>query len=193
MIWATRKLRHYFQSFKVHAISKIDPLKYLFETPSFIEKLARWLVLLTEFDIEYVTKKVVKDRVVAEFVTQNAIKGDNPWDLEFFDENLRAIEIQEWKMYFDGAVNTRGAGLGVVPITLKGEMLSMAKRLDFKMTNNMAEYEACLFGLEAAMVVGAKYLMVYENSMLVIQQAIEEWKVKGERLKPYVNYLRPLV
>ena len=30
IIWATRKLRHYFQSYKIQAVSKIDPLKYLF-------------------------------------------------------------------------------------------------------------------------------------------------------------------
>ena len=30
MIWATRKLRHYFQSYKIQAVSKIDPLRYLF-------------------------------------------------------------------------------------------------------------------------------------------------------------------
>ena len=30
MIWATRKLRYYFQSYKIQAISKIDPLRYLF-------------------------------------------------------------------------------------------------------------------------------------------------------------------
>ncbi|XP_048234388.1 uncharacterized protein LOC125370967 [Ricinus communis] len=69
----------------------------------------------------------------------------------------------------------------------------MAKRLDFKVTNNMAEYEACLFRLEAAVVAGAKHLMVYEDSILVIQQAFEEWEVKEERLKSYVKYLRTLV
>ena len=30
MIWATRKLRYYFQSYKIQAVSKIDPLRYLF-------------------------------------------------------------------------------------------------------------------------------------------------------------------
>ncbi|XP_048232890.1 uncharacterized protein LOC125370640 [Ricinus communis] len=139
MIWAIRKLRHYFQSYKVHAILKIDPLKKLFEAPSLTEKLARWLVLLTKFDIEYITKKVVKG----------------------------VIEIQEWKMYFDGVVNAIGAGLGVVLITLEGEMLPIDKRLDFKVTNNMVEYEAYLFGLEAAVVAGAKHLIVYRDSMLM--------------------------
>ena len=30
MIWATKKLRHYFQSYKIQVVSKIDPLRYLF-------------------------------------------------------------------------------------------------------------------------------------------------------------------
>ena len=34
MIWATKKLRHYFQSYKIQAISKIDPLRYLFQVPA---------------------------------------------------------------------------------------------------------------------------------------------------------------
>eukprot|EP00257_Ricinus_communis_P016925 XP_015575239.1 uncharacterized protein LOC107261313 [Ricinus communis] len=140
----------------ITVISKMDSLNYLFKVPFVTEKLARWLVLLIKFNIEYATKKVVKGRAVADFLSQNAIERDNPWDLEFLDKNLGAIEIQEWKMYFDGAVNARGVGLGVILITLEGEMLPMAKRLDFKVTNNIAEYKACLFGLEAAMVAKAK-------------------------------------
>ena len=52
-------------------------------------------------------------------------------------------------MYFNGTVNSRGAGIGVILILPKGEMIPMAKRLEFKVTNNQAEYEACIFGLEA--------------------------------------------
>ncbi|XP_048229276.1 uncharacterized protein LOC125369915 [Ricinus communis] len=146
-----------------------------------------------EFDIEYITKKVVKDRVVAEFLAQNAIEADDPWDLKFPYKNLGAIEIQELKMYFDRDVNAKGTGLGVVLIMPEGEMLPMAKRLDFKVSNVMAEYEVCLFGLEVAMVAGAKHLMVCGNSMLLIQQALEEWEVKEERLKPYVNCFKTLL
>eukprot|EP00257_Ricinus_communis_P014951 XP_015572750.1 uncharacterized protein LOC107260989 [Ricinus communis] len=93
-------------------------------------------------------------------------------------------------MYFDRAVNTKGAGLGVVMIMTEGEVLPIAKRLVFKVVNNMVEYKVCLFGLEVVMVAGAKHLMVYGDSMLVIQQALEEWKMKEERLKLYINYLK---
>ena len=69
----------------------------------------------------------------------------------------------------------------------------MAKKLDFKVTNNMAVYEACIYGVEAALAVGAKDLLVYRDSLLVISQANEEWEVKEERLKPYHSYLKTLM
>ena len=69
----------------------------------------------------------------------------------------------------------------------------MAKKLDFKVTNNMAEYEACIYGVEAALVARAKDLLVYGDSLLVINQANEEWEVKEKRLKPYNSYLKTLM
>ena len=85
MIWATKKLRHYFQSYKIQAISKIDPLRYLFQVSGLIGKISRWLVLLTEFDIEYIMTKVIKGRAVAEFLALNAVEGEEQWNLEFPD------------------------------------------------------------------------------------------------------------
>ena len=57
----------------------------------------------------------------------------------------------------------------------------------------MAEYEACIYRVEAALAVGAKDLLVYGDSLLVISQANEEWEVKEERLKPYNGYLKTLM
>ena len=78
------------------------------------------------------------------------------------------IECCEWKLYFDGAVNNRGAGLGVILVTPEGKTILMAKKLDFKVTNNMAEYEAYIYGVEAALVAEAKDLLVYGDSLFVI-------------------------
>ena len=94
VIWATKKLRHYFQSYRVQAISKHDPLRYLQQTPSLTGKLARWLVLLTEFDTDYMAKKVVKGRAVADFLAQNPLTDEEEWELEFPDEYLGEIDIQ---------------------------------------------------------------------------------------------------
>jgi hypothetical protein len=60
LVWASKKLRHYMLAYSVVLISRMDPLKYLFEKPALTGKLARWLLLLAEFDIRYVTSEVCK-------------------------------------------------------------------------------------------------------------------------------------
>ena len=77
----------------MQAISKHDPLRYLQQTSPLTGKLARWLVLLTKFDIDYVAKKVVKGRAVAYFLAQNPLIDEEEWELEFPDEYLGAIEV----------------------------------------------------------------------------------------------------
>ncbi|KAL0315211.1 UNVERIFIED_CONTAM: hypothetical protein Scaly_2878300 [Sesamum calycinum] len=64
-----------------------------------------------------VPKKVVKGRAVAEFLAQQPIDDDQEWSLEFPDEHLRSITVQGWRMYFDGASNKAGAGIGVIIVT----------------------------------------------------------------------------
>ena len=64
--------------------------------------MARWLVLLAEFDIDYVARKIVKGRAVADFLAQSPLTDEEEWELEFPDEYLGAIEVQGWKVHFDG-------------------------------------------------------------------------------------------
>ena len=54
-VWATHKLRHYMFVYKVLLIVRMDPLKYLMEKSMQDGKTAKWVLLLSEFDIKYVT------------------------------------------------------------------------------------------------------------------------------------------
>ena len=49
-------------------------------------------------------------------------------------------------MYFDRAVNQFRAGVGIILLTPKGEVVPIAKKLAFKIMNNEAKYEACALG-----------------------------------------------
>ena len=55
LVWATRKLRHYMLAYKVLLIAKMDHLKYLMEKHVQDGKAAKWVLLLLEFDIKYMT------------------------------------------------------------------------------------------------------------------------------------------
>ncbi|XP_040935391.1 uncharacterized protein [Gossypium hirsutum] len=59
-------------------------------------------------------------------------------------------EDYSWKLNFDGASNAVGNGVGAVLISPNGDHYPFTCKLDFDYTNNMAEYEACIMGIRAA-------------------------------------------
>jgi len=99
----------------------MDPLKYLFEKPTLSGRLSRWLILLAEFDLKYVDRKTIKGSAVSNFCVENPIKGNDGKE-DFTDEDILDIELVAWKMYFDGAVNQYGNGIGALLITPNGRI-----------------------------------------------------------------------
>ena len=77
-------------------IVRLHPIKYIFEKPSLSGRIARWQVLLSEFDILYVSQKAIKGSAIADFLAVLQI-----------DEE-KTFEEDGWKMYFDGALNALG-------------------------------------------------------------------------------------
>ena len=73
-------------------------------------------------------------------------------------------------MVFDGASNSLGNGIGVVIISPEGCHTPFISRLCLDCTNNMAEYEACILCLKAAIDLRIKHLNVFGDSSLVIIQ-----------------------
>ena len=60
-------------------------------------------------------------------------------------------------------------------------------------TNNIAEYTGLIIGLELALEVGVRNLIVEGDSMLVVQQVQGKWKVSAEPLKPYCARAKELL
>ena len=166
----------------------MDPLKYLFKKPTLSGRLSRWLILLTEFDLKYVAKKTIKGSIMLDFCVENPIEGkdgkeDSP------NEDILDVELGTWKMYFDGAVNQYGNGIGILLITPRGSHIPLAIKLNFEATNDMVEYEARIAEMEALRELRVKEAEVFGDSTLIIAQAKKLWKVKEEHLKPYRQYL----
>ena len=51
----------------------MDPLKYIFQKGMPTGKLAKWKMLLSEFDILYVTQKAIKAQALADHLVENPI------------------------------------------------------------------------------------------------------------------------
>ena len=88
-------------------------------------------------------------------------------------------------MHFDGASNQNGCGVGVILVAPDGTHIPIKEKLQFNVTNNAAEYEACIMGVEATLALGVQKLLVYGDSSLIINQISGKWKVRSESLAPY--------
>ena len=58
LVWVTHKLKHYMLAYKVLLIAKMDPLKYLMVKLMQVRKTAKWVLLLSEFDIKYMIQNL---------------------------------------------------------------------------------------------------------------------------------------
>ena len=74
----------------------------------------------------------------------------------------------------------------------KGEQLKYVFQILFEVSNNEAEYEALLHGLQLAISLGIKRLLVYGDSLLVVQQVNKEWDINKETMDAYVAEIRKL-
>ena len=72
-------------------------------------------------------------------------------------------------MFFYGASTQASVGVGVVLISPSKETIHLSYELDFKTTNNIAEYEALLLGVKVAKDMGSMCLNIFGDEYLIIQ------------------------
>ncbi|XP_070049583.1 uncharacterized protein [Nicotiana tomentosiformis] len=119
----------------------MDPLKYIFQKPMPKGKLAKWKTLLSEFDIVYVTQKVVKGQALTDHLAKNPVGGEYESLKTYFpDEEVSFVgeDIAEsydrWRIFFDGAANFKEV-----------------------------EYEACILGLNLAVDMNIQELLMMKR------------------------------
>ena len=137
LVLATRKLRHYLLAHSVILVSRLDPIKYLFEKPALTGRLACLLLLFSEFDLKYVTHKFVKGRVVAEFLVDHPVEGNEAVEYLFPNEAILQVEEEIWTMYFDRVSNQYAYVIEVLLIAPDNSHIPLAFKLQFKMKQYM--------------------------------------------------------
>ena len=104
-------------------------------------------MILSEFNIVFATQKSENGRVIAEYLAEHPMDDGHPMEPLFPDETVQFIDADikspEWKLFFDGAYNQRGAGIGAVLISEQSTHLLAAAKLLFEedtvITNKMEE------------------------------------------------------
>ncbi|XP_062088891.1 uncharacterized protein LOC133795457 [Humulus lupulus] len=149
----------------------------LLDKPDLSGRLSKWAIELGTYDIRFLPQKVKKGQVLADFLVE--IQSFTPETLpKLLDSEVEWM----WTMHTDRGSNSQGAGIGVVleaPSRLKVEE---AIRLEQFATNNEAEYEALIYGLELAQDKGIRRLRVRGDSKLMIEQVVGNFNTKAPHL-----------
>ncbi|XP_076922471.1 uncharacterized protein LOC143584238 [Bidens hawaiensis] len=155
-------------------------------------RLAKWAIELGEYAIEYKPRLAIKGQVLADFI------AEIPQEKE--EECKREIEApvdqkknEVWKMFTDRAFNDEGAGASLKITNPEGQQFTYALHLEFKSTNNEAEYEALLAGLRIARKLGARHLEAHVDSMLVANQIEGSYDAKDDKMASYLAQAKALM
>ncbi|XP_050902804.1 uncharacterized protein LOC127115262 [Lathyrus oleraceus] len=184
----------------------MDPIKYILEKPSLIKVIARWQMLLSKYNIQYVAQKAINGSVLAYYLAHQPMEDYRPLKFDFPDEDIMVVKDSEIPgsdegpelgerlvLMFDGASNAIGHEVGVVLMSPTNFHLPFTIKLCFTCTNNMAEYEACILRLEEDINLRIKVPKVYGDSALVIHQIRGDWEMRHANLIPYRDYMLKLL
>ncbi|CAN6729282.1 unnamed protein product [Malus baccata var. baccata] len=161
-------------------------------------------------NFQYVPQKAVKGQAIADFLTEHQesqsevinipgslevtsiwipprkdISGKEDWVQQEI-RRVTGLWITHWKLYFDGSHTQKASGAGIVIVNPQGVYHYYSFLLDYQgNTNNRAEYEALIIGLEILMDLGAAEVEVFGDSELVINQLNGEFKCRHITMAGY--------
>jgi ribonuclease HI len=178
LFYACTKLRCYLLSSSCIISCQTNVIKYMLQNPIMSGRMSKWAYALIEYDLAYESLKSMKGQVVADFIVEHRINDTHELDMSY-------LTITPWTLYFDGSVCNEGQGIDIVLVSPSNATFYFSSQLKAHYTNNQAEYEALLFGLELLDYMGVKHVKVFGDSQLVVQQILEEYQCLNGTLNGY--------
>ena len=139
--------------------------------------MARWAIKLSEFGIQFKPCLALKGHVLADFLA------------EISQQEMEPDSSDWWTLNVDGASLRTGAGLVLQLKALIGEVIEQAIRFNFPASNNEAEYEAIIAGLDLAFSVSSENIIIRIDSQLVVGHVNGEYKTRDQCMTKYVSLI----
>ncbi|XP_015961083.1 uncharacterized protein LOC107485065 [Arachis duranensis] len=155
LLFSARKLRPYFQSHVIHVRTN-HPLRQVLHKQKIADRLVKWSIELSEFDVTYQARGPIKSQFLADFIAELMIPTED-------DHTVK------WTLYVNGSSNTQGCGAGIWLEGDDGFILEHSLHLTFKANNNQSEYEVLVAGLRLCLDLHISAIKVYCDSLLVVQ------------------------
>ncbi|XP_070011452.1 uncharacterized protein [Nicotiana sylvestris] len=186
---ASSKLRPYFQCHLISVVT-VYPLHNILHKQELSGRLSKWSIELSEYGITYQPRTAIKSQVLADFMVDfsQEIQLEAEKELQVFNRS----NPKTWTLFTDGSSNVKGAGLGIILVPPTGETIRQAIKCH-PITNNEAEYEVVIAGLELALELGIEQVLIKSDSQLVVNQMLGTYKAREARMQQYLEKARDLV
>jgi ribonuclease HI len=186
VVMTSRKLRHYFEAFKVRVTSD-KGLGELFRNPEASVRIAKWTAELSGYHLTFEPRTAIKSQVLEDFIVD--------WTGPTTQPDTPAEKV--WTIHYDGTWCHAGAGTTAVITSLAGVKHRYAARLSFALesdrcTNNVAEYEAVILGLRKLRALGVTTCIIRIDSKVVAGQVKKDYVAKDPALMQYFAAVRSL-
>jgi ribonuclease HI len=112
---------------------------------------------------------------------------------EHRDTSIDLLEITPWALFFDGSTCGKCGGVGIFLISPRGEMPEFAIPIQPTVTNNQAEYEALLRGLQYLKEAKAISVKIYGDSELIIKQLNDQYECRNDILRNYYEECKEIL
>nr|CAN66354.1 hypothetical protein VITISV_004958 [Vitis vinifera] len=165
---AAQKLRPYFQAHPVIVLTD-QPLRSILHKPDLTGRMLQWAIELSKFGIEFQPRLSKKGQVMADFVLEYSRRPNQ---------------------HHESTSRSSGSRVGLLLQSPTGEHLEQAIRLGFSTSNNEAEYEVILSGLDLALALSVSKLRIYSDSQLVVRHVQKEYEAKDTRMARYLAKVR---
>jgi len=107
LVFAIKKTRHYLVGQTIHVIFRVNPLRLLMTKPrSLNSRLAKWALLLSQYDMLFIPQKAVKGQALADFLAAHPVLENSKLHEDIPDEVFESTitsEDEVWQMFFNGA------------------------------------------------------------------------------------------
>ena len=100
LVISTRKLRPYFQNHTIIVLTN-QPLRQVLSKLELLERMLKWAMELTTFDIEYRPLLAIKAQVLADFIVE-----------EIGSQEASEQDQRPWMLAVDGSSTSGGSGVG---------------------------------------------------------------------------------
>ncbi|XP_021863562.2 uncharacterized protein [Spinacia oleracea] len=179
VLTAARKLRPYFDAHGIEVLTNF-PLERAMQKMDTSGRLLKWAIELSEFHMEYRPRIAIKAQALSDFIVEAS----------YHEEEL---DEGKWEVAVDGSVTRSGSGAGVITTAPDGNTFEYAIKFSFQASNNEAEYEAAIAGVQICESAGASKVILTTDSQLVANQFSGEYEAKEESMKRYAERLKQAV